>query len=238
MPPKDDLWGVLKESITSISENSILCISSKVVSISEGRCIEIGSISKDELIKKESERYVERSYSPYGKMHTITQGIFITNAGIDESNGNGYYILWPKDPKESARKIWKYLKKEFKVKNIGVVVTDSRAAIGKRGSVGMALSYCGFKPLKDYRGENDLFGRKFKASQLNLPDNLAAASALVMGEGDEQTPLVICEDVFGIEFIPGEYNSNKPYSSYEVPMEEDLFSPFLNSAIWKKGNKI
>jgi len=40
-------------------------------------------------------------------------GLVCANAGVDESNGAGYFILWPKDPQKSAKKIWQFFKKKF-----------------------------------------------------------------------------------------------------------------------------
>ncbi|MGD0576827.1 MAG: coenzyme F420-0:L-glutamate ligase, partial [Candidatus Staskawiczbacteria bacterium] len=126
--PKDDLLSVIKESIFEIKEKSIIVITSKVVSIWEGRCIKIDEkINKDELIKKEADFYLDRKkVSPdYDVMLTIKNNILIPTAGIDESNANGYYILWPENPFESAKEIYNFIKKEFKLKDFGVIISDS-----------------------------------------------------------------------------------------------------------------
>ena len=44
---------------------------------------------------------LEFQYQDFYRYHmtlTIKQGMLIPTAGIDESNGDGYYILWPRDP--------------------------------------------------------------------------------------------------------------------------------------------
>ena len=48
-------------------------------------------------------------------MLTIKNNILIPTSGIDESNANGYYILWPEKPFESAKRIYNFIKKEFKL---------------------------------------------------------------------------------------------------------------------------
>ena len=53
IPPQDNLLSVIKESIFEIKEKSIIVITSKVVSIWRGDCVEISQIEdKDSLIKK------------------------------------------------------------------------------------------------------------------------------------------------------------------------------------------
>src|SRR3989344_2148244 len=107
LPPKDNLWDLLSE-IRQLKENTIVAITSKVVSISEGRCILSSKITKDELAIHEADKYLPRELSPNGFiLHTIKNNMLIASAGIDESNGGDYLILWPKDPDLSAMRIWK-----------------------------------------------------------------------------------------------------------------------------------
>jgi len=238
LPPKDNLWSLIKESVPSLSENSIVAITSKVVSIGEGRCIPVkDSSSKEKIIIDQSEFYIKRSGNYKSRIHTISQGMLVGSAGIDESNSNGYYILWPDNPDESARKIWKFLRKEYGVKNVGVILTDSMAVPLKRGIVGRAISYYGFVYLKNYVGSNDLFGRKFKYTRTNIPDSLAAFAVYLMGEGREQTPIVILENLPGIKFVTKKPFYKKRFTSWKVPLEEDLFRPFWNAVKWKKGGR-
>lgn len=236
MPPKDNLWDLLK-AIKTLKENSVVAVTSKVVSISEGRCIKIKKkINKDELIKKEADKYIPRELAPNKWiMHTIKNNLLVASAGIDESNGRGYYILWPKNPNKSARKIWQFLRERFNLKKLGVIITDSRLIPLRRGVVGVAISYFGFKPLKDYRGKIDIFGREMVMETSNIPESLATAAVLEMGEGAEQSPIAIIEDVPYIEFVSRMWKSSKPYSSFEIPEEEDVFSPFLSNVKWRKG---
>ncbi|MBI2334413.1 coenzyme F420-0:L-glutamate ligase [Candidatus Daviesbacteria bacterium] len=227
LPPKDNLWDLFSE--ISFKENSILAVTSKVVAIGEGRCIPVDKITKDRLAIRESDKYLPRKSAPSGLvMHTIKNNMMIASAGVDESNGKGYYILWPKDPQASAKKIWQFLTKKFKVKNLGVIITDSRLVPLRRGVVGVAIGYFGFKPLRDYRGKKDLFGRKFKMETSNLPDSLASAAVLEMGEGAEQTPLAVISDIPYIKFSP-------TFSNIKIPEKEDMFYPLLSAVKWKRG---
>lgn len=237
LPPKDDLWELLGQSIPNLKEKAIVAVTSKVVSIGEGRSIPIGSgVQKDELIVREADKYLPRDLVP-GKfiMPTIKNDLFIPSAGIDESNALGHYILWPKDPTKSAKKIWDFLRKKFKVKNLGVIITDSHTIPMRRGLIGAALSYYGFIPLRDYRGKKDIFGRTLTISLTDIPDSLATAAVFVMGEGSEQTPIALIEDAPAIQFSEKSYRPKDPNSRFEIPLKEDLYRPFLESVPWKKG---
>ncbi|MFH1535958.1 MAG: coenzyme F420-0:L-glutamate ligase, partial [Patescibacteria group bacterium] len=116
LPPKDNLWRLLS-AIKNLKENSVVAVTSKVVSIGEGRCILLKNIEKDELIKKEADKYLPRKMVPNEwVMYTIKNNLLVASAGIDESNANGYYILWPENPEVSAKKIWEYLRNKFNLK--------------------------------------------------------------------------------------------------------------------------
>lgn len=236
LPPQDDLWELLSANIKSLKEKSVVAVTSKVVSIGEGRSVAVKKISKDELAVMEADKYIPREKSPGGwVLHTIKNNLLIASAGVDESNGANYYILWPKDPQASAKKIWEFLRKRYKVRNLGIIITDSRLVPLRRGVVGIAIGFFGFKPLKDYRQTKDIFGREFKMETSNLPDSLATAAVLEMGEGSEQRPIAIITKVPNLEFIDREFKAKTPDDSFEIPEKEDMFYPFLSSVSWKKG---
>lgn len=235
LPPKDDLWELLSV-VKSLKENSVVAVTSKVVSIGEGRSIPIKDFSdKDKLVIREADKYLPRKFIPEELvMYTLKNNMLVASAGIDESNGNGYYILWPKDPNESAEKIWQFLRNKFKLKKLGVIITDSRLVPLRQGVVGYSIGYFGFKPIKDYRGKLDLFGREFKMETSNIPDSLASAAVLEMGEGKESQPIVIISDISDIQFIDKKYIANKD-DSFEIDEEKDVFYLFLSSVKWVKG---
>jgi len=232
-PPKDDLFGALSAVSFTIREGDIVAVSSKVVSIGEGRCVTNDRPDrKDRLAKKEASFYTDivRS-SEWKSLFTATEGVLISRAGIDESNGNGYLILYPKNPMKSAEVLRAWFQKKYRVKNLGVVITDSRSTPLRRGATGFALAWAGFEPLKDYRKTTDLFGRAFKFEVAGIADGLAAGAVLAMGEGDEQTPVVV------IRNAPVVFTDKKRPQErvVKVALKDDLFSPFLMSKKWKKG---
>jgi len=236
-PPKDDLFKIFKSAIRSIPEKSILAVTSKVVSIAEGRCVSGNGIGKEDLIKREAEYYLPRVHVP-GEFvtHTIKNNLVVASAGIDASNAAGYYILWPKDSYASARTIHAWIQKTYGVSDVGVLITDSHSIPFRRGVIGSALGYYGFLPLKDYRGKKDIFGRELIMTMTNIPDSLAVSAVVVMGEGNETTPVSLITDVPWITFYNGPQSSKDLYSSFEVPMEEDTFAPFFKDVPWEKGD--
>lgn len=236
LPPKDDLVGKIVESKLKLKDGDVLAISSKVVSIAEGRCILVGNTTKEKLIQQEAELvFAPQELSKWGYQFTITQGALVGSAGIDQSNGNGYYILWPKDPMKSAERLRTHLMKHYNVKKLGIVMTDSTSRPMRRGASGFALAWAGFHPLYDYRGQPDIFGRRITVEQANIADGLAAAAVLAMGEAGEQTPVALMrgvpQTVWDAKPVP------KGETPYIVPMKDDLFAPFLIQAPWKKGKK-
>lgn len=239
-PPKDDLRRAITDAIPSLREKSVVVITSKVVSIWQGRCIPAsrypGRDGKDALVMREADLYLPRRATPGGWcMHTIKNNIFIPSAGVDESNADNYYILWPRDVAGVAKKLWTWLRREYGVRDLGVIVSDSHSVPLRRGVLGISLAHYGFAPLRDYRNMQDIFGRTLKMTQTNIPDGLAAAAVVLMGEGDERTPLAVIEDVPWVKFGAHSRRATKPFSSFETKMSEDLYYPLLSGMKWKKG---
>ncbi|MDZ4295769.1 MAG: coenzyme F420-0:L-glutamate ligase [Patescibacteria group bacterium] len=237
MPPQDDLLAAIRAVLRRLNERAVLVITSKVVSIWQGRCVPRSDYpDKDELIKQEADYYLPREAAPGGwVMHALKHNVFIPSAGIDESNGNDYYILWPKNPMGAAKTLWQWLRKTYGVRDLGVIISDSHTIALRRGVIGFALGYHGFIPLKDYRGTKDLFRRELKMTQTNFPDALAAAAVVLMGEGSEATPLALIEDVPTLQFTGRPFRPRKPFSSFEIKTREDLFYPLLSAVPWRRG---
>lgn len=225
----------LDESIKHLAENSVLAITSKVVAICEGRVLPVGSVEKDELVKREADYFLPEEMSKYGFSFTITHHTLIPLAGIDESNGDGNYVLWPKDPIESANRIKQHLRQRFGLKNLGVVITDSTARPLHYGTEGVAIAYSGFAPSNDYIGKKDLFGRKLKVSIANIADALSASAVVVMGEGSEQTPLAVISELPFVKFQDHDPTAKELRGFYLEHMRDDLFAPFLRNMGWRKG---
>ncbi len=229
-----DLFAILDKYLPKIKECSVLAVTSKIVSICEGRGVKIGEKNKDDLIKQEAQYFIPRDQNPYHVTLTVTRNNLVAGAGIDESNGNGYYILWPGNAFESANSIRDYLTARFNLKQVGVIITDSRTTPLRYGVTAMALSYSGFLPLKDYIGKPDIFGRPFQFEKLNIIDCLASAATVVMGEGSEQTPLAAITDLPFVEF-QDRNPTPEEIESIKINLDTDLYGPLLKNAPWQKG---
>lgn len=231
------IYEVLDESLPKLEENSVVAISSKVVAICEGRTVPVEGTDKNTLVRQESDYFLPEHMSQYGFSFTITHNTLIPAAGIDESNGNGSFVLWPKDPQESANQIRRYLLKRAGIKHLGVVITDSTARPLHYGTEGISIAYSGFSALNNYIGKPDLFGRELKVSVANIADALAAAAVLVTGEGTEQTPIALIGDVPFVDFQDHEPTKDELSKYYVHHMEDDMFAPFLQNMGWKKGGR-
>jgi dihydrofolate synthase / folylpolyglutamate synthase len=235
-PEQKDLFAILDQFLPEIKEGSVVAITSKIVAICEGRIVKLDEAKKESLVEKEADLYLPSSENKYGFNITIKNNIFIASAGVDESNGNGYYILWPKDPQQSANKIREYLKNKFSLENIGVIITDSKTTPLRWGVTGVALAHSGFNALNNYINEPDIFGRPMHATKASIVDGLASAAVLIMGEGAEQTPIALIEELPFVKFQDRNPTSEE-LEMLKINLEDDIYAPILKKIDWKKGRK-
>jgi putative folate metabolism gamma-glutamate ligase len=232
--PNDDLKEIIKNSIDHLAERSVVVIASKIFSTCENRFVERTDDpnQKIDLIKSEADKFTDPHSSKYQLMMTIKRNILFVNAGIDESNANNQFILWPEDPQQSVNEIWEFLKETYNLKEVGVTMSDSASQMLNWGVVGRAIAYCGFNPLRSYVGTKDLFGKKMKMEKTNVMQSLTDAAVLEMGEGAEQTPIGIVEEISNIEFqdhVP----TKEELDNLKINIEDDAFAPILTKAEWK-----
>jgi putative folate metabolism gamma-glutamate ligase len=231
-----ELLPLLEDVIPQLDEGSVIAITSKIVSLCEGNVLPLDEIDKEELVVRESDLYLPASASKYRHHFTITNNTLIPMAGVDESNGNGHYILWPKDAQATANQVRAWARQKFGLRQVGVIITDSTCHPMRRGTNGIMLGYSGFRALNDYIGRPDLFGRPFAVSQADVAGGLAAAAVLQMGEGAEQTPIAILSELPFIQFQDRDPTPEE-LATVIIPLEEDLFAPFLTSVQWSKGTR-
>lgn len=240
MRPKEDLTAIILETLQTYTpeqlEQSVLVVTSKVVSLSENAVVPIEGADKHALVKEQAERYTLPTSSNYGVMLTIKDSILAVNAGIDESNVEGVFVLLPENSFASAEIIWTAVRDHFSLHEFGVVITDSTSFPLKWGVVGRCLAHCGFKQLKDLRGQPDIFGRELVMTQMNIAEGIAAAAVLEMGEGASQTPLCLVEDVTHIEF-QDRPPSQEELDALKIVVEDDVYAPLLNSKLWKTNTE-
>lgn len=214
----EDLFAFIVSHLKKPIEGLILVVTSKIVALSEGRTAPLGTdAEKAALIKKES-TFALRTKDTW---LTIKDGTVMASAGVDESNAAGKIVLLPKNSFVAAHHLRTALKKKWKLKKIGVLITDSRLLPLRAGIVGVALGYAGFKGIKDYRGEKDIFGRVLKMSRVDVADSLATAAVCEMGEGKEQQPLAIIEEA------PVEFTEKVNTRELRIAIKDDVYYPLF-----------
>jgi len=231
----ENIFEILDRYLPEIRENSVIAIASKIISISQGNII-TEEVSKEDLIKEQADLfYIDPIFSNFPLViPTITNNILVANAGIDESNVEKGFLLWPKNITEITNHIWMHLRKQHNLKNVGVLITDSRLTPLAYGITGVGIAWCGFEPLQDYRGTPDIFGKELKMSYKSVLNGLAASAVVVTGEGNEQTPLAVISEVPFVTF------QNRPPTKEEldsiwIAKEDDIYGKMLNSVKWEKG---
>src|SRR4051812_31212893 len=96
------LFELIDRYVTKLPEKSILVLTSKIVSLCEGSAVPIEDTDREALIVDEADMYLPPSYSMYGHHFSIKHGTIVGSAGIDVSNGDGNYVLWPADLQKTA----------------------------------------------------------------------------------------------------------------------------------------
>lgn len=233
MPRSTSVDELLKRYCADIEENTIIVITSKIVSMCEGSVVKKNTQSKGDLAAGEADLYIPPSHSKYDVTLTIKNNQLIPSAGIDESNSDGHFVFWPKDPQFSANMAREYVVNTLGKKNVGVIISDSKTTPLRWGITGTSIAHSGFAALNDYIGKPDIFGRPLTMTKVNVVDALAAAAVLVMGESNEQTPLSIITDVPFVEF-QGRNPTNQELDDLHIPLEDDVYAPILTAADWVK----
>lgn len=215
----ENLFDFVAKYFKKLPEESVIVVTSKIVALSEKRTVIVkDNKTKEKLIKKESQFALSTKYV----WLTIKDGMVMASAGIDESNANGKLILLPKDSFKMADLLREKLLEKYKIKKLGVLITDSRTMPLRMGVSGVALGYAGFRGIRSYVGMQDIFGRDFKFSRTNIADSLAATAVLVMGEGNEQQPLAI------IEKAPIEFCDKVNRKELHIDIKDDMYRPLFS----------
>jgi F420-0:gamma-glutamyl ligase len=216
----DDLVGFVCEYIPTIPDGSILVVTSKIAALAGGRVAPQGT-PMETLVRSESS-WAQKTQHVW---ITIKDGICMANAGVDESNGDGGLVLLPRDAWELAGMIRDAVRAAYSCERLGVIISDSQTTPLRRGVHGLALGYAGFAGVKDYRGDQDLFGRTFEYSTVNVADCLASAAILEMGEGAECRPLAL------ITGAPAFFRDTIQKEEVRMPIEEDMYGPLFKDIL-------
>lgn len=236
----DDLWQILAATLPDkLEEHCVVAVTSKIVSLCQGRAEKIPSDGKKararkvELTKAEADQWILGSET-YQVYLTLKNHCLVPTSGIDESNSGGYFLLWPEDVQRVAEEIWRWLRKKYGVKEVGVIITDSHTIMLKWGVVGMALAWCGFVGVRSKIGDKDLFNHEFVMTKINDAESLAMAAVYEMGETNEQTPVAVVSELKEVIWQTRVPDAAELQESYIEPTD-DLYGKLIGGVKWEPG---
>lgn len=237
----DDLAGAIAQGLIAgglaPEDGDVIVVAQKAVSKVEGRARTLTDLTCStaqgrglaqdtgkpealaELIVAESSEIMRVRDNLVIARHRL--GHVAANAGIDASNvadpeGPETVLLWPLDPDASVAALRRDLEARFGAR-LAVIMSDSLGRAWRNGTMGTAIGVAGMRPVRDRRGETDLFGRELKVTMVAVADEIASAASLVIGEAAEGIPAAL---VRGAVYEPAEDGT-----ALELlrPLEQDLF---------------
>ena len=241
--PGDDLVHTILNALDQMGERlidgDILVLAQKIVSKSEGRIVDLKTVTPSARAKEVAElvdkdpRLVELILSEATEIVRSRKGVLVVahrcglvlaNAGIDRSNvdqtdnedpDGTNVLLLPEDSDASCVRLRQDFQKQADV-SVGIVINDSLGRAWRNGTVGAAIGAAGINTLLDLNGAPDLFDRPLQSTQVGLADELAATASLMMGQGSEGRPVVL---IRGLEFGRGDGSA----ADLVRPRDQDLF---------------
>ena len=218
---------------TPIQNGDILVVTHVVVSRAEGKVVNLDEVVPSEFAKNIAEQHEKdpalvevvlresksiRRMSD-GKLITETKHRFVcANSGVDKSNvpGERNVALLPEDPDCSAEEIRREIRRLTDC-DVAVVVSDTHGRPLREGEINIAIGIAGISPIKDRRGEKDLFGYVLRVKRTAIADELASAAELVIGQADEGIPVAL---IRGYNYPESE---DAKATDLVRPKEQDLF---------------
>lgn len=238
--PGDDLAGAIAQALVASGlapqDGDVVVVAQKVVSKVEDRARLLSGVRASpagqalanasgkpdalaELIVAESSEVMRVRENLVITRHKL--GHVAANAGIDASNvsdpaGPETVLLWPSDPDASVARLRTALETRLGVR-LAVIMSDSLGRAWRIGTMGTAIGVAGMRPVRDRRGEFDLFGRELKMTMVAVADEIASAASLVIGEASESVPAAL---VRGAVYTPADDGTA---AELLRPLEHDLF---------------
>lgn len=235
--PGDNLGALIsaaaKQNGNPIKNHDVVVVTHVVVSRAENRLVNLDKVVPSEFAKNLASRLnkdpalIEVVLRESRGIRRIGDGVLITetrhgfvcaNSGVDKSNiaGGRTVAPLPADPDASAARIRKEIH-EASGSNVAVIVSDTFGRPLRMGETNVAIGVAGLKPIRDRRGEKDLFGYTLRVKQTAVADELASAAELVIGQADEGIPAAIIRGY--------KYSRSKNPKATELirPRDKDLF---------------
>jgi coenzyme F420-0:L-glutamate ligase/coenzyme F420-1:gamma-L-glutamate ligase len=218
---------------TPVQEKDVIVVTHVVVSKAEGNIINLDDVApsqqakdialktgKDpalvEVVLQETKEIVRVNRNSI--IVETKSGVICANAGVDRSNvsGDRNVVPLPEKPNVSAQNIRKEIKR-LTGADVAVIVSDTHGRPFRMGEINVAVGVAGLKPIRDRRGEKDLFGYVLRIKQTAVADELSSAAELVIGQANEGIPAAIVRGY--------NYQAAEDTSAVELtrPKEKDLF---------------
>ena len=199
----------IKNKEFNIRDNDILCITSKLISKSEGLFVDLKSINPSQLalrlhqqIPRKDPRLIQiiidQTSDKSGKKLQISKnfiggwlpnGLFLTSAGVDKIDA-GTAIVLHKNCDEIAKRISDDIFDQLKVR-VAIIITDSDGRIDKKGATQVAIGLYGVSGLRKSQYQD-------KTNVETICDMLAASAGLLMGQKGKMLPIV---KIHGIDYV-------------------------------------
>lgn len=221
----------------NLIDKDIVVVTHKIISKSEGRVVDLRDIipsleaRKIAKIQKKDPRMVEIILSESSELIHLENGVIISetkhgfvcaNAGVDTSNvdeDENMVTLLPIDPNGTANMMREEIKRREK-RDVGIVITDTFGRPFREGQINIAIGISGVEPIISYIGENDMFGKSLRITEIAVADEIASAAELVMRKS-LRVPAAI---VRGWEFEFKKVTASKLIR----PKQNDFFRRSLN----------
>lgn len=179
----------------TVNIGDVFVVAQKIVSKAEGAVVKLDEVTPSPAAEEwaaahhKDPRVVEVIFRESRRIVRMERGIIIAetrhgfvcaNAGVDASNvPAGFVTLLPNDPDASAERLRDALIGAFG-RSVATIVSDTFGRPWREGVVNVALGVAGLRPLVDYRGCVDPFGRRLESTVIAIADELASAAELVM----------------------------------------------------------
>ena len=222
-----------REQGTPITDGDVIVASHVIISRAEGYTVDLNDVTPSKIAENLAEytnkdpRMVEVVMQNSRAIRRMAPGVLITetnrgfvcaNAGVDKSNvpGDSVVAPLPVNGDASARRIKEEIS-EKSGKEVAVIICDTHGRPFRMGEVNVAVGVSGLDPIRDRRGEKDLFGYELKVKQTAVADELASAAELVIGQADEGIPAALIRGY--------RYTRDVESTSEKLvrPREKDLF---------------
>jgi coenzyme F420-0:L-glutamate ligase/coenzyme F420-1:gamma-L-glutamate ligase len=200
--PGDDLAALVGAGVRAlgltVDEGDVVVVSSKIAS----KALGLVASDRESAVAAATVRVVAERATPDGRVTRVVEsasGPVMAAAGVDASNtgwSDGVLLL-PADPDGVCASLLAALQRDFGVRRLGIVLSDTSGRPWREGQVDFALGAAGLSVLDDLRGAVDADGRPLAVTARAVADEVAAAADLVKGKVDA-VPVALVRGIGGL----------------------------------------